>query len=156
MSKIISIQSIGIVHSSRKAVIDDLWSQESSYIELHPEYPEDALAGMTDFSHVEVLFHMNQVEPNKIETSARHPRNNTNWPKVGIFAQRGKNRPNQIGLTVCEVLKVEGRRLHLKNLDAVDATPVVDLKPWMKEFGPLSPTKQPEWATELMKSYWVK
>ena len=156
MTQEITLRSIGIVHSSRKKIVDDLWSQESAFIELHAEYPEDALAGILDFSHVEVLFFMNQVDVDKIETSARHPRNNLNWPKIGIFAQRGKNRPNQIGLTVCEVLKIEGRRLYLKNLDAVDGTPVLDIKPWMKEFGPLTTTQQPEWSTELMKSYWTE
>jgi tRNA (Thr-GGU) A37 N-methylase len=53
-----------------------------------------ALAGLCDFSHVEVRFHMDQVDPSKVEKTARHPRNNTEWPKVGIFAQRGKDRPN--------------------------------------------------------------
>jgi tRNA (Thr-GGU) A37 N-methylase len=97
---------------------------------------------------------MNQVDPQKIETSARYPRNNPQWPKVGIFAQRGKNRPNQIGLTVCEIVKIDGRKIFLKGLDAVNGTPVIDIKPWMTEFGPQTPVRQPEWSRELMKDYW--
>jgi len=97
---------------------------------------------------------MDQVRPDKIETSARHPRNNPYWPKVGIFAQRGKNRPNQIGATICRLLKVEGRSLYLEGLDAVDATPVLDVKPWVAEFAPRGSTCQPSWITELMKGYW--
>lgn len=79
---------------------------------------------------------------------------NTYSIRIDIFAQRGKNRPNQIGLTVCEILKVEGRHLYLKGLDAVDGTPVLDIKPWMDEFAPKGATHQPEWSIEFMKKYW--
>lgn len=150
----IELRPIGVVHSSRNTIADDLWLKEESYIELTIEYPTDSLAGITDFSHVEILFYMDQIESQKIETAARHPRNNTSWPKVGIFAQRGKNRPNKIGLTICDVLKVEGRKLFVKGLDAVDGTPVLDIKPWMKEFGPRGGVRQPDWVSELMRNYW--
>jgi tRNA-Thr(GGU) m(6)t(6)A37 methyltransferase TsaA len=149
-----NIQPIGLVHSTRKQVIDDNWNQETAYVELDSRFSADSLAGLNDFSHVEILFYMDQVDPSKIETQARHPRNNPDWPKVGIFAQRGKSRPNQIGSTVCEILKVDGGRLSLKGLDAVDGTPVLDIKPWMNEFGPQGAVRQPHWATELMLGYW--
>jgi tRNA-Thr(GGU) m(6)t(6)A37 methyltransferase TsaA len=118
------------------------------------EFSAEALAGLGDFSHVEVFFYMDQVDPVKIEKTARHPRNSPEWPKVGIFAQRGKNRPNQIGATVCRILKVEGSTLHLEGLDAVDGTPVLDIKPWVAEFAPRGKLFQPIWITELMKGYW--
>ena len=82
--------SIGTVHSTRKQVEDDQWDQEESFIKLDAPYTSDALMGLEEFSHFEVLFFMDQVDPARIETSARHPRNNPDWPKVGIFAQRGK------------------------------------------------------------------
>jgi tRNA (Thr-GGU) A37 N-methylase len=97
---------------------------------------------------------MDQVDAKKIETAARHPRNNKEWPKVGIFAQRGKNRPNQIGTTICKILRVTGRTLHVKGLDAIDGTPVLDIKPWVNEFAPRGATIQPKWISELMKGYW--
>jgi tRNA (adenine37-N6)-methyltransferase len=150
----IHIKQIGTIHSTRKEAVDDLWLKEECYIELSNDFPLDSLSGITDFSHVEVLFHMNQVDPNKIETSARHPRNNSDWPKVGIFAQRGKNRPNQIGLSVCDVIKHEGKKLFVRGLDAIDGTPVLDIKPWLKEFAPRGAVRQPEWSAELMKEYW--
>lgn len=96
-----------------------------------------------------------KVDPGKIETGARHPRNNVAWPNVGIFAQRGKNRPNQIGLTICRILKVEQTRLYLEGLDAIDGTPVLDIKPWVKDFGPRGDVDQPAWITELMQGYWA-
>ena len=115
---------IGTVRSTRKNIEDDHWDQEDVFVELDAsQYSPEALSGIADFSHVEVLFHMDRVDPLKVEKSARHPRGNTDWPKVGIFAQRGKNRPNQIGTTVCRVLRVEGGRLHLEGLDAVDGSP---------------------------------
>lgn len=97
---------------------------------------------------------MDQVDPQKVEKNARHPRNNPDWPKVGIFYQRGKNRPNQIGLTICRVLKIDGTKIFLEGLDAVNGTPVLDIKPWVKEFAPRGEVFQPNWISELMKGYW--
>jgi tRNA (adenine37-N6)-methyltransferase len=153
--KNITMTPIGVVHSTRKKAEDDNWDSEQVHIQLDAEqFSAEALMGLSDFSHVEVLFHMNQVDPAKIEKTARHPRNNTDWPKVGIFAQRGKNRPNQIGTTVCRILKVEGTRLSLEGLDAIDGTPVLDIKPWVQEFAPRGKVFQPAWITELMRMYW--
>ena len=153
----ISLSAIGYIRSSRKAVEDDNWDQEQAFAELDASgFTADALAGLSDFSHAEILFFMNQVEPAKVEKTARHPRNNTAWPKVGIFAQRGKNRPNQIGLTICRILKIDGLKIYLEGLDAVDGTPVLDIKPWVREFGPRGNAVQPEWMSELMQGYWNK
>lgn len=150
----ISMQPIGTVRSSRSVVRDDGWDDEHAHIELDARFGADALAGLDTFSHVEILFFMDRVELSKIETGARHPRNNREWPAVGIFAQRGKNRPNQIGTTVCRVLRVEGSRLYVEGLDAVDGTPVLDIKPWVRELGPRGASKQPAWMDELMRGYW--
>jgi tRNA (Thr-GGU) A37 N-methylase len=89
-----------------------------------------------------------------VQTAARHPRGNTEWPKVGIFAQRAKMRPNRIGVTTCRLLEVDGLTLRVQGLDAIDGTPVVDLKPYMREFGPRGDVRQPQWSTELMAGYW--
>ena len=84
-----------------------------------------------------------------------HPRGNKNWPEVGIFAQRKKDRPNAMGLTVVELVKREGNTITVKYLDAIDGTPILDIKPVMKEFLPGKEIKQPEWSIELMKDYWA-
>jgi tRNA-Thr(GGU) m(6)t(6)A37 methyltransferase TsaA len=143
---------IGTVHSARSALDDDGWDGIPSHIELAPTFGPEALAGLDQFSHVEVLFAFDRAE--KTETGARHPRGNPAWPKVGIFAQRGKDRPNHLGITVCRLDRVEGTKIFLTGLDAVDGTPVLDVKPWMKEFGPRGEVHQPAWATELMSGYW--
>ncbi|MGZ3857827.1 MAG: SAM-dependent methyltransferase [Bacteriovorax sp.] len=146
---------IGFVRSTRQKVEDDNWDSEKMHIELDStQFSGEAFAGLADFSHVEIIFYMDQVDPLKIEKTARHPRNNTDWPKVGIFSQRGKNRPNQLGLTICKIVKVDGRNLYLEGLDAVDGTSVLDIKPWVKEFAPRGEINQPTWISELMKDYW--
>ena len=71
-----------------------------------------------------------------------------------MFAQRGKNRPNRIGTTVCRLDRVDGLVLHVTGLDAIEGTPVLDIKPWVREFGPRGDVRQPEWMDELMRAYW--
>jgi len=152
----ITMEPIGVVKSTRSDVTDDDWDRERVHIELDARFGTDALAGLDTFSHVEVVFFMDRVEPAKIETGARHPRNNPDWPAVGIFAQRGKNRPNRIGTTIGRVLRVEGRCVHLEGLDAVDGTPVLDIKPWVRDFGPRGAVSQPAWMDALMTEYWKR
>jgi tRNA (Thr-GGU) A37 N-methylase len=71
-------------------------------------------------------------------------------------AQRAKDRPNRIGVSVCRLLRVDGRDVHVAGLDAVEGTPVLDLKPVMAEFVPRGELRQPAWATELMARYWTR
>jgi len=152
----LTLLPIGTVRSSRLLPEDDLWDAVTSSVELDASrFSPEALAGLESFSHVEVLFVMDRVEDARIETGARHPRNNAAWPRVGIFAQRGKNRPNRIGATLCRILRVDGLSLHLQGLDAIDGSPVLDLKPWVQEFGPRGEIHQPAWIGELMERYWT-
>ena len=150
----ISMSPIAVVKNIRKEVEDDNWGDVVSVIELDSAYSEEALFEIENFSHAEIYFYFHLVEEIKIETGARYPRNNKEWPKVGIFAQRGKNRPNRLGATTVKILKREGRQLFVQGLDAVDGTPVIDIKPVMKEFLPREAVTQPAWATELMRNYW--
>ena len=152
---IVELEPIGHVAGSRREIRDDGWDAETATIHLDPDaFTSDALAGLDGFSHVEVLYVFDRVPPEKIERGARHPRGDRDLPLVGIFAQRGKNRPNRLGLTVARVVRVEGLSVEVDGLDAVDGTPVLDLKPYMVEFGPRGAVRQPEWATDLMRHYW--
>lgn len=150
----ISMSPIGVVRNIRKEVEDDNWGDVVSVIELDSAYSEEALLEIESFSHAEIYFYFHLVEETKIEAGARHPRNNKDWPKVGIFAQRGKNRPNRLGATTVKILKREGRQLFVQGLDAIDGTPILDIKPVIKEFFPREEVRQPAWATELMRNYW--
>jgi tRNA-Thr(GGU) m(6)t(6)A37 methyltransferase TsaA len=147
------LNPIGIVVSSRSEAEDDNWDSESSRIELNAPFGEQSLLGLADFSHCIVVYVFDRASWDESRMS-RHPRGNKEWPEVGIFAQRAKDRPNRLGVTVCQILKVEGASLYLKGLDAIDGTPVVDIKPWMSEFGPRGEVHQPQWSIELMADYW--
>jgi tRNA-Thr(GGU) m(6)t(6)A37 methyltransferase TsaA len=151
----ITMTPVGVVSSTRTKPLDDNWDMERVRVELDPaQFSAEALAGLADFSHVEIVFFMDRVDPGTVEKSSRHPRNNAGWPKVGIFAQRGKNRPNQIGVTICKIVSVAGLSVHVEGLDAIDGTPVLDMKPWVAEFGPRGLPRQPAWISELMRGYW--
>ena len=155
MSGEIVLRPIGIVRGGRAKPTDDAWDSIETRIELDPaQFPPEATAGLGDFSHVEVIFHFDKAAPENIVTGARHPRGNKEWPLVGIFAQRGKDRPNRIGVTVCALLAAEGLVLRVRGLDAIGGTPVLDIKPVMKGFLPRGDVREPEWASELMKRYW--
>jgi tRNA-Thr(GGU) m(6)t(6)A37 methyltransferase TsaA len=147
------LNTVGVVRSTRVEAEDDQWDSESSSIDLLSPFDDRALLGLNDFSHCIVVYVFDQASWD-MSRMARHPRGNTDWPEVGIFAQRTKDRPNRLGVTVCQVLRVDGSILYLKGLDAIDGTPIVDIKPWMSEFGPRGGVMQPVWSSELMKNYW--
>jgi tRNA-Thr(GGU) m(6)t(6)A37 methyltransferase TsaA len=147
-------RAVAVVVGGRQEILDDDWGDVTSIVRLEDAFTTDALAGLEGFSHVEVVFCFDRVAENRIETGARHPRGRADWPLVGIFAQRGKNRPNRLGVSRAELLRIEGRDLHVRGLDALDGTPVLDIKPVMREFEPRGEVHQPEWATELMQGYY--
>ncbi|MDX2236836.1 MAG: SAM-dependent methyltransferase [Hyphomonadaceae bacterium] len=148
------MEPVAHVRGGRSEAVDDSWDSEEATIELTEAYRADALAGLDAFSHIEVVFVFDRVPADTIETTARRPRGNPDWPLVGIFAQRGKNRPNRIGVTVCALLGVDGAMLKVRGLDAIDGTPVLDIKPVMAEFLPRGDLRQPAWSHDLMRDYW--
>src|SRR5262245_47698859 len=89
------LQGVGTVRNRIQEAVDDVWGGLESRIELDPaQFGPEALSGLDEFSHVEVVFVFDRVLDEMIERGARHPRGRQDWPLVGIFAQRGKNRPN--------------------------------------------------------------
>jgi tRNA-Thr(GGU) m(6)t(6)A37 methyltransferase TsaA len=152
----VDIQPIGWVRSSRTEALDDDWDAVRSAIELDAaRFDPDSLTGLSEFSHIEVIYVFDQVDPSQISVRARHPRNNPAWPLVGIFAQRAKGRPNRLGVCTCTLVGVDGLTVKVNGLDAIDGTPVLDIKPYMTEFGPRGPVRQPNWSRELMSGYWT-
>lgn len=153
----VTTRPVARVVGGRTEVRDDDWGGVEAVIRLDGErFTEEALYGLADFSHLEVVYHFDRVPEEKIETGARHPRGNADWPLVGIFAQRGKNRPNRLGVSRCALVRVDGLDVHVTGLDAVDGTPVLDLKPYLAEFGPRGEVRQPEWSVELMRAYYER
>lgn len=149
-----AIEPVAYVRGGRSEAVDDDWGGSTATIELADGFEAEALAGLDAFSHAEIVFVFDRVSEDKIERAARHPRGRSDWPRVGIFAQRGKNRPNRLGVTVCEIVELGDRRLVVRGLDAIDGTPVVDIKPVMEGFLPRGEVREPEWAVEIMEHYW--
>ena len=150
-----SITPIGHVAGGRDVPEDDDWGASRAEIHLDPaRFTGEALMGLDAFSHAEITFLFDKGPPEKIETGARHPRGRTDWPRIGIFAQRGKTRPNRLGITVARIVSVDGLTLELEGLDAIDGTPVIDIKPVMSGFAPRGEVREPDWAKEIMAGYW--
>jgi len=150
-----SVEPIGHVRGGRDVPEDDHWGSSEASIQLDPErFTNEALEGLESFSHAEVIFFFDRVGEGEIAYGARHPRGRKDWPKVGIFAQRGKNRPNRIGVSVCRIVRVEGLTVVVRGLDAIDRTPIIDIKPVMSEFAPREEVCEPAWAKEMMAGYW--
>ena len=151
----LTVQPIGRVAGGRAAIEDDEWGSVTARIELDLDVVDaDATLGLDAFSHLEVVFVFDQVDPDGVCRGARHPRGREDWPLVGILGQRAKDRPNRIGLTTCEIRAVGPGWIDVAGLDAVDGTPVLDVKPHMGGFAPRGEVREPAWARELMAGYW--
>lgn len=149
----IILQPVATISNTRLTPADDFWGDVISEITLLPHIPENAFLGIEQFSHLEILYYFDKVDTSKIVYNG-HPRGNKDWPETGIFCQRKKDRPNQLGLCTVELLEHSGRTIKVKNLDAIEGTPVLDIKPVFKEFEPKGTIRQPQWTIELMKDYW--
>ena len=108
----------------------------------------EALSGISDYSHLFVLFYLNQVTEEQRKTLKVHPRGRQDMPLVGVFVARTMLRPNPIGLTLVELIKVEGNVLTVRGLDAYDGTPVLDIKTY--DFWDMAENaKVPDWWKKL-------
>ena len=152
----IALAPVGVVVGGRAEAIDDDWGAVEAVIRLDgTQFGPDAVAGLDDFSHLVVVFQFHLVDPTEVQSGARRPRGNPDWPEVGMFAQRAKMRPNRLGVSTCVLRAVAGLDLHVQGLDAVDGSPVLDVKPFMREFEPGdAAVRQPAWSTELMRGYY--
>jgi len=148
-----NVRAIGTVRSPRKEPNDDNWGLIVSTIELNSTLESSALDGIEEFSHVEVVYIFHKVNEDSICDGKRRPRDNPAWPEVGILAQRARNRRNRIGVSICELLQRNGISLKVRGLDAIDGTPVLDIKPWFSELIPMTPISESLWAKELMADY---
>ena len=146
---------IARVRGGRSEATKDGWGPNRCRIELDAtRFGPEALMGLESVSHIEVVFHFHLHQDEATETGARHPRGRADWPQVGIYAQRGRMRANRLGVSVCQLLAVDGTALEVQGLDAVDGTPVLDIKPVWSGYLPRGELREPAWARELMQGYW--
>ena len=147
----IELQPIGFVRNEVKDRKDVSWGEDTSAIVLEEQY-YSGLKGLEDFSHAIILFHLDRAKYEKEKHLQRRPQNRDDMPLVCIFAQRGKDRPNQIGMTSVEIVSVSEDTLVVKGLDAIDGTPVLDIKPYYPTYDKRD-ASVPEWVDRLMEHY---
>ena len=151
----LSVVPIATVRGGRVEPADDFWGEVEAEIQLDTSrFGPDSLHGLDEFSHLDVVFVFHRRDPDSVETGARRPRGIGALPEIGIFAQRASGRPNRIGVSTCELLGVEGTAVRVRGLDAIDGTPVLDMKPHLQEMGPRGAVREPSWVRNLMEHYW--
>jgi tRNA-Thr(GGU) m(6)t(6)A37 methyltransferase TsaA len=146
----VTLKVVGTVRNGRDSVEDRDWGALVSTIEMMPEYA-GGLDGIEEFSHAIVLFYMHLL-PYEPLTIRRRPRGRADMPLLGVFAQRARMRPNHVGITSCAIVGVETGGLVVRGLDAVDGTPVLDIKPYVPVFDRRD-AAVPEWMDRLMGGY---
>lgn len=148
----IRIKPVAWVKNVRTTILDDEWGKIVSEIILADEIPDNAFQHILNFSQLEIIYYFDKVTDNK-KLFVRRPRGNPDYPEVGIYAQRNKDRPNQIGLSTVELIWHRGRSIGVSMLDAINGTPVLDIKPVYREFRPSAEIRQPDWVADLMRNY---
>ncbi|MEW5719863.1 MAG: tRNA (N6-threonylcarbamoyladenosine(37)-N6)-methyltransferase TrmO [Chloroflexota bacterium] len=145
----IQLKPIGMVHNALSETRRDTpWDEIESEIAIDEEWC-DALDGLAEFSHIWVIFYLNRV--NGPDSPCVRPMRRDDLPLVGRFATRAPSRPNPIGICAVELLEVRGNALRVRGLDALDGTPVLDLKPYLERGDAIQNTRVGAWV----RQYWA-
>lgn len=151
-----AVEPIAYVVGGRAEPSDDFWGGTRCVIQIdRTRFTPDATKGLDAFSHLEIVFRFHLTDPADLNLGARRPRDNPDWPEVGIFGHRNMRRLNWLGVSRCRLINVDGLDLHVEELDAVDGTPILDIKPWFREFGPRGDVRQAAWSTEMLGNYFA-
>jgi tRNA-Thr(GGU) m(6)t(6)A37 methyltransferase TsaA len=149
----ITCTPIGIVKCAVTEMSQGGWSKVESEIHVDAQYA-GGLQGLAGFSHALVVFYLDRAHGFDAGTQLlRRPRGMADLPEIGVFAQRTKFRPNPIGVTAVRLLAIEGAVVKVRGLDALDATPVLDVKPYVPAFDRIDETKMPPWVGQMMDGY---
>lgn len=151
-----TVEPVAHVVGGRADPTDDYWGGTHSIIRIDGgKFPVDCTQGLEDFSHLEIVFRFHLTDPGDLHPGARAARDNPDWPAVGIFGHRNMRRLNWLGVSRCRLIEVNGLDLHVEELDAVNGTPVLDIKPWFAEFGPRGEIRQAPWSHEMLQLYFA-
>lgn len=130
------LKFIGVVESSN----------ELSRVRIFPEFCA-GLEGLNNFSHITILYWFHLRDNEKERSTLRVvPRRHPGAPQVGVFACRSPSRPNPIGLCVVELTKIEDCTLVVRGLDALEGSPIIDVKPYIPRADSISDARVPEWT----------
>ncbi|MGC8982749.1 MAG: tRNA (N6-threonylcarbamoyladenosine(37)-N6)-methyltransferase TrmO [Desulfurococcaceae archaeon] len=153
----IVLKPIGIVRTpSSDEEVKSSYFGVDGYIEVYDEYV-DGLRGLEGFSHIIVLAYLHKVPEDARKTLVVKHRRLLRFglkldelPETGVFATDSPHRPNPLALSILRVVKIEGKRIYVKNLDLYDGTPVLDIKPYTPDrcIEP-SQLELPEWYVRL-------
>ncbi|MFH8472757.1 TrmO family methyltransferase [Streptomyces sp. NPDC018000] len=155
MAEKFEVEALGYVVGGRTEPTDDYWGGTRAIIRLDSRFPLEVTKGLEEFSHLDVVFRFHLTDRTDLPLGARRPRDNPDWPEVGFVGHRNMRRLNWLGVSRCRLVKVDGLDLHVEDLDAVDGTPVIEVKPWFKEMGPRGGVHQPQWVTDMLGNYYA-
>lgn len=142
-----TLKAIGIVRNELKESTKQDSSKVVSEIVVDSSLAE-ALDSLEGFSHIIVLYWMHQLDRSNGFPIKVHPKGRAEVSTVGVFASRSPNRPNPIGKATVRLLGRQGNKLKIEGLDAIDGTPVIDLKPYLPGYDSVDNAKVPPWVTE--------
>jgi len=148
----IEFESIGTVKNNVTDKKDIGWGEDVSRIVINPEL-KDGLMRLSEFSHIIVVYYLHEAKFDMKKHLIRRPRDCEDMPLSGIFSQRAKDRPNPIGITSVKLVSIDDNIITVKGLDAVDGTPVLDIKPYFPVYDSKSNAEVPEWVDRLMENY---
>lgn len=140
------LRPIGVIENEFLDTVPQGWEAALHRLILLPDW-EPALEGLEAFSHLHVLFWLDRIRP-PIRLHV-HPMNRQDLPEVGIFTTRTPLRPNRIGLQVCELVARERNVLVVRRLDALNGTPLLDVKPYLPDGDAWPAARVPEWVARL-------
>ena len=148
----VELNSIGKVRNDIADQKDNKWGADVSNIIINEEL-QAGLVGLSDFSHLIVIYYLDKACFNSELHLVRRPQGRDDMPMVGIFSQRVKDRPNPIGITAVEIISVDGNVIIVRGLDAINNTPVLDIKPYYPMYDCRNNAIVPEWVKILMETY---
>ena len=143
----IKLKPIGFVKNNIPEPKRGGWEAVTSEIIINEDLKE-ALKRIGEFSHVIITYWMHKLSPSQRSITEVHPRGNQNLPLTGVFATHSPARPNRIGITTVKLLEQQDNTLKVEGLDAIDGTPVLDIKPYIPSHYSASEIKTPRWVTK--------
>ncbi|HVP04640.1 MAG TPA: tRNA (N6-threonylcarbamoyladenosine(37)-N6)-methyltransferase TrmO [Dehalococcoidia bacterium] len=144
----VTITPIGYVRNKVKETMPDGWDAVDSDVVLRPEL-EPMLLNLGEYSHVIVVFWPHKV-PDEVRGSKPqlHPRDDEQYPLMGVLATRSQIRPNPVLTSPVRLLSVKGNVLRVRGLDAIDGTPVLDIKPYLPHYDSVPDARVPDWVAK--------
>jgi len=142
-----SLKAIGIIRNEVKHPVKQGWEKVVSDIVVDSNLAE-ALDGLEEFSHIIVVYWMHRVSTTGRLPTKVHPRGRQELPVVGLFATRSPQRPNPVGVTTVRLLEHRDNILRVEGLDAIDGTPVIDIKPYLPQYDSVACAKAASWTTK--------